>query len=552
MKSFLYSHVPSKKLLALAIAALLVVSIAAAARPVGPIGQGLGTNGLADAVARVGKDAGQIVNQVTGPPVDPGAGAATPTTSGVPAGTDNQSSNPDADLAAPTSGDLMLPAYDRNAVARYPGQPLYTKLRLTLDSQVAWAAAELTGVGYVIGQAVEGGPAVSVLPNGVSLSGPGRAVVDLVLTLPESDVEARICKASGGTATLTVTRLTGAPSPAGQVVAAANDDVVVLGCANRGSGMLAAGALAPAGAWPVPVDDRRLVLSFFYPWWNLRSFDSNPYLDIPLLPFDTESDTSLVNIINLAKSAGIDGFVESYQRVPLFEGRFAQLVAVAERVGNFTVAPQLELVELADRTPRQPVMVHELENWFRNILESASSPAFLKVAGRPVIFMFRTDLLTPGVLGAVRGNLRASGLPDPYIIGDALDLGYALDGFYTYTPNVQQDTAALPDWYWHLSRTTRFESYRGYGDNPALLVSPVSPGEDDTRAGGGSLGLYVPRLDGARYDASWGGALATRPDWVVVSTWNAFPEDTQITPGQAYGRRALEQTAHWARLFHAG
>ena len=51
---------------------------------------------------------------------------------------------------------------------------------------------------------------------------------------------------------------------------------------------------------------------------------------------------------------------------------------------------------------------------------------------------------------------------------------------------------------------------------------------------------------------AWSAALATRPDWVVISSWNAFPEDTQITPGAAYGRRALDQTTTWSQLFHTG
>ena len=472
----------------------------------------------------------------------PGEGTTAGTVGGDPIGSAG---------AAPPVTDVGRPPVDRRAVARYPGQPLYTKLRLTLDSQVAWAAADLIGIGYVTGQVVQGGSAVDVLPDGIALRGPGRGVVDAVFTLPERDVEARLCKASGGTATLSVVRLTSGASPVGTVVATANDDQLVDGCANRGVASLPAAALAPEGSWPAPVDDRRLVLSFFYPWWTSRSFDSNPYLDIPLPPFDTVSDASLDAIIDKAKAAGVDGFVESYQQALVFSGRFAQLVRRAEADGDFTVAPQLELVYLTQVASTAASRAAALESWFRDVLASAASPAFLKVGGRPVVFLFRTDLLDPAILGAVRTSLRASGL-DPYVIGDALDPAYALDGFYTYTPNVVADAAGLPDWYWQLARTTRFEADRGLGDRPALLVSPVSPGENDARAGGGSLGLVVDRGSGARYDASWAAAVATRPDWVVVSSWNALPEDTQITPSQVHGQRALDQTAAWAQLFHTG
>jgi hypothetical protein len=482
---------------------------------------------------------------------DPGTGAtstdgtAAPTTGGALA------VDPDTSSAvASAHGDAAPPRTPRNAVARYPGQRLLTKLRITMDSQVVWAAASLDGLHLVSGHVVEGGSNVDALDDGIALRGPGRGVVEGIFALPERDVEARVCKASGGWAHLSVVRVTSGTTPVGDVVASANDDRLVEGCANRGATTLSAGALAPEGAWPVPVDDRRLVLSFFYPWWNTRSLDGNPDQEITLAPFETVSDASLDAIIDSAKAAGVDGFVESYQQALIFSGKFAQLVRRAEADGAFTVAPQLELVYLSQITNGSGT-VAALEGWFRDVLASAASPAYLKVGGRPVVFLFRTDLLDPGVLAAVRSNLRATGL-DPYLIGDALDPAYALDGFYTYTPNVVQDSVNLTDWYRQLARTTRYDASRAYGDRPALLVSPVSPGENDARAGGGSLGLVVDRGGGARYDASWAAAVATRPDWVVVSSWNAIPEDTQITPSQLYGTRALEQTAAWAQIFHTG
>ncbi len=434
---------------------------------------------------------------------------------------------------------------------RYPGQPLHTKLRLTLESEVAWAVADLRGLGYVIGEVVEGAPNASLLSDGVSLRGPGRAVVDVVVTLPGNDLEARICKASGGTARLTVTRIAGPATPVGVVVDTAEGDQVVEGCANRAVAVMPHAALAPEGAWPVPVDDRRLVLAFFYHYWDEDSFNPNPWIENPLVPYDTVND--LHSVIDLAQGAGVDGFISSYQNDPNTAGRWEQLVRAAESEDGFTVAPLLEVATLAMDTPNQPVGVHELEAWFRHVLAPVGSPGLLTVGNRPVVFMFGTPSVSPAVLAGVRGNLRATGL-DPFILGDALDLAYALDGFYTYTPNVVSDSSALPEWMWHLSRTTRFEHNRGMGDHPALLASPVSPGEDDSRVpeGTGTLGLRVDRAGGARYDATWSAAIATRPDWIVISTWNSFIEDTQVTPGQWHGTRALEQTRTWAELFHTG
>jgi len=431
----------------------------------------------------------------------------------------------------------------------YPGQPQYTKLRLTLDSAVQWAQANLNGVGYVIGEVVEGDYRASVLRDGIALMGPGRAVVDIVVTLPPQDIVATICKASGGAVRLTVTRITGPEVPVGVVDDNVQGDQVVQGCANRAAATMPHAALAPTGAWPVPVDTRRLVLAFFYHYWDSQSFNPNPWIETPHSPYDTVNQ--LHEIIDVAQGAGINGFISSYQNDPNTDGRWEQLVRTAESENGFTVAPLLEVSTLAASSPNQPVAVSELEPWFRDVLAPAGSPAFLTVRGRPVVFMFGTRDVSPSVLAGVRANLRATGL-DPFIVGDDIDLAYALDGFYAYTPNVVQESRDLPDWMWHLSRTTRFEHDRGMGDRPALLASPVSPGENDSRVprGSGTLGIYIDREAGARYDATWAAAIATRPDWVVVSTWNSFIEDTQITPGDVYGTRALDQTRSWAQLFH--
>lgn len=475
----------------------------------------------------------------------------TTTTSPPPADTTTTAPPP---AAAPPSATTVPPATSPPPAGdpRYPGQPVHTKLRLTLESEVEWAVADLRGLGYVIGEVLEGGSGASLLADGVSLRGPGRAVVDVVFTVPDRDIEARICKASGGGARLTVTRVAGPATPVGEVVDDAEGDAVVDGCANRAVATVPRAALVPPGAWPVPVDDRRLVLAFFYHYWDARSFEPNPWIETPDPPYDTVND--LDDIIDVARGAGIDGFISSYQDDPNTAGRWEQLVRTAEAETGFTVAPLLEISTLAATvTPNQPVTVTELEAWFRDVLAQAGSRAFLTVGGRPVVFLFGTRDVSPAVLAGVRADLRSTGL-DPFLVGDAVELTYELDGFYTYTPNVVADPAELPEWMWQLARTTRFERARRLGDRPALLASPVSPGENDSRVprGSGTLGLQVDRAGGARYDATWAAALTTRPDWIVISTWNSFIEDTQITPGAVHGTRAIEQTAAWARLFHTG
>jgi hypothetical protein len=74
-----------------------------------------------------------------------------------------------------------------------------------------------------------------------------------------------------------------------------------------------------------------------------------------------------------------------------------------------------------------------------------------------------------------------------------------------------------------------------------LWIPPVSPGCDDRAARAATC--VRDRADGAYYQATWDGALASNPPWaVVVSTFNEWMESTQIEPSQQYGSEYLQIT----------
>jgi hypothetical protein len=59
----------------------------------------------------------------------------------------------------------------------------------------------------------------------------------------------------------------------------------------------------------------------------------------------------------------------------------------------------------------------------------------------------------------------------------------------------------------------------------------------------------VDRLNGSIYDEQWRTAIDTGADWVVVTTWNEWYENTQIEPGERYGSAYLERTRAWVDAF---
>ncbi len=48
---------------------------------------------------------------------------------------------------------------------------------------------------------------------------------------------------------------------------------------------------------------------------------------------------------------------------------------------------------------------------------------------------------------------------------------------------------------------------------------------------------------------SWQAAIGSAPDWIVITSFNEWPEGTYIEASQAYGTKYLELTAQWSSAF---
>ena len=87
------------------------------------------------------------------------------------------------------------------------------------------------------------------------------------------------------------------------------------------------------------------------------------------------------------------------------------------------------------------------------------------------------------------------------------------------------------------------------GDRRRVWVASVTPGFDDSHLVDRRTPRIVDRSNGGVYDDQWSKAVDTGADWVVVTSWNEWWENTEIEPGQRYGRAYLERTKFWADAF---
>jgi hypothetical protein len=449
-------------------------------------------------------------------------------------------------------GDSEPPPPPRNP--RDGNSPL-TKLRITIESTSEWATVDLYGGSfYASGEpSVSGGAAQVYSPTGVAIQRhlspfPARTVLEVVYQLPADPLTLQVCKNNDGVTAVKVERVTGdRPVTAVDLRADRRDGVWEDDCANPVRAAVPLEKVADPGVWPRPVVDERLTLALYSPWYDEAMFRSQPFVDRPVGPYDTTDHDSIVAMIDTASGAGVNGFVYWYNGEPEARERHTMLVRAAEARPGFRLAPQLDLSQLP--TPCGAHSSDTMAQWARVLLAHAESPSQLEVDGRPVLFVWDADCITPQAWKWVRSSLAGRGL-HPFVVGDDPDPAYDFDGFWLLNANTVPDTPSLREWYDTWAATARFTPARQLGSDPILWAAGVSPGEDDTYSGKSpDIWLQVPREGGARYDAAWSAAAASRPEWVVISSWNDFHEATHVMPSVEHGRRALDQTRTWSARF---
>jgi hypothetical protein len=294
---------------------------------------------------------------------------------------------------------------------------------------------------------------------------------------------------------------------------------------------IALAAAVLVGSWPSAASAQageRALLAIYYPWFSPHNFGPGQTSDSPAQPYESDDPVAIARQIEEAQQAGIDGFVVAWlgpgNRT---DQNLARILAQAARRG-FKVSVYFETDSMGDAEQVAANLSYLLTT-------HATQPAFLRHDGRPSIFFWRQQAHPPATWAEIRARVDPEWRSVWIAEGTTADYFATFDGLHLFNIAWAPDPARpLQTW---AGRTAQAASVHG----PRLWVPTIMPGYDDLA----TRGTFArDRAAGGYYQATMEAALATNPTWaVLITSWNEWPEGTQIEPSVSYGRLYLDLTA---------
>jgi hypothetical protein len=301
-------------------------------------------------------------------------------------------------------------------------------------------------------------------------------------------------------------------------------------------------ALLPGGG-PLSAaraDSGRLVLAFYYAWYDQKTWKSGQIPDLPLTPYVSANREAMARQIDQAKGAGIDAFVLNWWgKGNQTEKNLRSLLDIAAQKG-FRVAVDFDI-----NSPFMGGVGSYAENLRHLHSVHAGHSAYLRYQGRPVVFFYNVSRYPVATWQRLRDQV------DPgrqaLWIAEGTDIGYqsVFDGHHLYSitwPNRTPPSQTLPKW------GNRIRKYNREQGTSKLWIATVMPGYDDRKVRPGN-GFARSRDGGEYYRQCWQAAIASKAQWVIINSFNEWPEGSYIEPSQAYGNRYLDLTREWATRF---
>ena len=306
--------------------------------------------------------------------------------------------------------------------------------------------------------------------------------------------------------------------------------------------------ISPQQAEVKKVIPQKIIWAFYYPWYDALEKWETIVKDHPLKTYLSNNSDLIQLHIKQAQDAGINGFISSWWGPNSYTDQNLKTILDLSQKKNFRVAIYFETLQ--NGIPRKS---EEIYDWLAYAIKTyRSHPAYMKVDGKPLIVIWASSNLPLSTWKSIFSKLQSEGLDATY-----LAMGYnpanldIFDGFHSYSvltySNLNQTFAVA-------SRNARY--YSLLTDHPAskIWAATVQPGYDERLIPERRRGFFKDRKNGSLYRATWDAALKSDPDWIFITSWNEWYENTHIEPSKSYNDEYIrinrEFARKWKRFHH--
>ena len=269
------------------------------------------------------------------------------------------------------------------------------------------------------------------------------------------------------------------------------------------------------------------VWAYYYIWFDPSSWD-RAKSDLPALGTYT-SDERLVmkRHIELARAAGVDGFLVSWKENGKLSDRLARLVEVATEQ-HFRLGLVYQGLDFA----RRPIEVRQVcADLLKFADRYSGDPVFRLWGERPVVVWTGTDQFTSAdherCVGPVRDRL--------LVLASSRSLAEYRRAAGVFEGNAYYWSSVNPEKSWYPRQLAEMGAV--VHETGGLWVAPAAPGFDARLVGGKTV---VPRREGHTLALELDAAVRSRPDAIGLISWNEFTENSHVEPSRLYGSTALE------------
>jgi hypothetical protein len=317
------------------------------------------------------------------------------------------------------------------------------------------------------------------------------------------------------------------------------------------------GEIATPDAMSGPTPEDRMVVTYFYYWYDLPGGPhSEPLTDHPADPEASYLDVSWFRqeLLDM-KQAGIDAGLASYWGIfePSSTVGLRNLVAAYDalisegqsppKVGMFLDTGAVARLEPQYRDLTKPQNQEIFYSLIRGYYDVVPDRVWARIDGRPIIWLWAAYFgiqFDRTLFDYITSRFEADYGIRPYLVGeDIWRYAHPSGGGVDYDAGVMP----LDDFYiWGAA-------YTGFQE-PTGEVAQIGPGYDErTLPGPDRIGRHRDREEGAFYARSFQQAIDSGSRIIAIETWNEFHEASDIANSEEYGRQYIELTRRFVDQF---